>query len=590
MKIKCAIYARYSSENQREASIEDQIRKCKEFASQKGWEILEDHIYFDKAQSGLSIKNRKDFNKLYTLIISKKAPFRYLLVDETSRLSRNINDALKIYHTFKLCYVEVFFVSQGIDTNQEFSEELLTVHALMDNFHIKETAKRTHRGLEGQFIKGFSTGSRHYGYKSTPVYSNRQDIYGRPIPEGYRLEISHEEAETVKRIFKLFGEENYSAKKIANLLNKEVKETGKPKPPRGEYWRVSTIIRILNKELYIGKVVWNKTTTKRDPSTGQRKRTINEFKQWKSKYDANLRIISDELWEMVNSKRNKLERIKNFVEIKKQYSQHLLTPLAKCGECQGTFSIVSGGKYAKYGCSNNWNKGSSCCKNSVKINKGLLEELIICTLIKELSCEETIKGIIDEIYQIIEEYLSKFIVESDVTIVEQELQKINHEIQNIINAIKSGIISEALKQELRESENKKRDLENKLTLLTNSSRPDIRELLTVNDIKSFFNDLVSRLINPESAQEALTLIVSQILIKKEEETCIKVKLFENSKKIVDSILNILAKKDSRIRLQTGTRLQPYTSRVFEIEIMLDGSSFTSDEFLKRETKTTILFK
>ena len=122
----------------------------------------------------------------------------------------------------------------------------------------------------------------------------------------------------------------------------------------------------------------------------------------------------------------------------------------------GIFSIVSGGKYAKYGCSNNWNKGSSCCKNSVKINKGLLEELIICTLIKELSCEETIKGIIDEIYQIIEDYLSKIIVESDVTIVKQELQKINHEIRNMINAIKSGIISEALKQESRESENKKR--------------------------------------------------------------------------------------------------------------------------------------
>jgi len=586
MNIKCAIYARYSSENQKETSIEDQIRKCREFAFKNGWQILEEHIYFDKAQSGLSTQKREQFNELCELISTGKAPFRYLLVDETSRLSRNINDALKIYHTFKLKNVEIFFVNQGINTMQEFSEEFLTFHALIDNMSVKETAKRTHRGLEGQFIKGFSAGGRHYGYKSKPVYSGKMDIYGNPIAEGYILEIFPEEAETVKRIFKLIGEEGYSARRIANLLNKELKETGKPRPPRGDYWRVSTIIRILQNELYIGKLLWNKTKTQRDSATGKRKRIINKFEEWKSRIDDNLRLISDQLWEKVQSRSNKFENTRRFVEIKKQYSTHLLIPYAKCEECGGTFSIVSGGKYAKYGCSNNWNKGSSCCKNSIRIKKTLLEELIIYALIKELANDDSILNLAEEIYKNFENYLGT-IFESDISEIEQKLMKINDEIENMIKAIKSGFISESLKQELKESEKKKKDLENRLTLLKVGSKPDIRQFLTVNDIKAIFNELINKLINPENTMEALSEIVSQIFIKKNDDSSIKIKIIENSERIIDSILKLVAKKDTRIRLQTGTRLQPYTSRTFEIEIILNNDC-NLDLLKKNETNLIIL--
>ena len=53
--MRAAIYARFSSENQREQSIEDQIRVCREFAKRDGITILESHIYFDEAQSGSAV-------------------------------------------------------------------------------------------------------------------------------------------------------------------------------------------------------------------------------------------------------------------------------------------------------------------------------------------------------------------------------------------------------------------------------------------------------------------------------------------------------------------------------------------------------
>ena len=68
IQIKCAIYARYSSENQNETSINDQIRKCREFAASRNWIILENHIYFDKALSGSSIAPREEFKFAKQLI------------------------------------------------------------------------------------------------------------------------------------------------------------------------------------------------------------------------------------------------------------------------------------------------------------------------------------------------------------------------------------------------------------------------------------------------------------------------------------------------------------------------------------------
>jgi len=61
--MRAAVYARFSSDNQREQSIEDQIRVCRDFAGRNQITVLDNHIYFDEAQSG-SIRNRPRLDAL----------------------------------------------------------------------------------------------------------------------------------------------------------------------------------------------------------------------------------------------------------------------------------------------------------------------------------------------------------------------------------------------------------------------------------------------------------------------------------------------------------------------------------------------
>ena len=431
-KIFCAIYARYSSENQDETSIEDQIRKCREFAASRGWVIIDDHIYYDKALSGSSIAPREGFKKLLSIALSGNAPFQYILVSDTSRVARNTLEALQVFASLKFVGIHVFYVNQSIDTAQNTAEEMLTVHALVDSMYIKKISFETRKALEGRVSKGYNGGGRHYGYISKPEYSGKTDKNGNPKADGFRLEIKPDEAKTILRIFELFGIKNYSAKRIATLLNAELKATEHPKPPRGKFWCASTILGskknfrgILNNEIYIGKYSWNKTTQEKN-LTGGKKTVKNDIAKWKIKEKPELRIISDYLWSKVKNRqkeiKDKAQGILN--KAKHLYSENLLTKIAKCGTCGGTFGIVSGGKYGKYGCTTNWNKGSSACPNCIKIKKEILEEAVIATLCKELSKKDPMALIISEIHCSLKEFMEDTVKGRQKATIEYELMTV----------------------------------------------------------------------------------------------------------------------------------------------------------------------
>jgi site-specific DNA recombinase len=95
MTLRCAAYARFSTNKQTPISIEDQIRKCREFAEAKGWKLIEDQIYADEAISGAGA-DRDGLKQLLASARSVPRPFDLILVDDTSRLSRNVGDAARI--------------------------------------------------------------------------------------------------------------------------------------------------------------------------------------------------------------------------------------------------------------------------------------------------------------------------------------------------------------------------------------------------------------------------------------------------------------------------------------------------------------
>src|SRR5690242_8617605 len=127
MRLRCAAYARYSSDRQSPASITDQLRKCRESADAQGWHLLAEHIYTDEALSGAGA-DRPGFMALLQAASSVPRPFDVVLIDDTSRLSRNRAESAKAYERFQYLGIRVVAVSQGIDTQSDQAEVLVTVH------------------------------------------------------------------------------------------------------------------------------------------------------------------------------------------------------------------------------------------------------------------------------------------------------------------------------------------------------------------------------------------------------------------------------------------------------------------------------
>src|SRR5712691_11649731 len=212
--MRYAIYARYSSDLQRQTSIADQLRKCHEFAQSQGWVPVKDCIYTDEAISGVSTE-RPGLQRMLQAALSMHRSFDVVLIDDTSRISRSLPDAVQLFNKLSFAGIRVIAVGQGIDSQSEQADVLVTVHGLVDSLYVKELAKKTHRGLEGALLRGLHAGGRCYGYRNVPAEGG-----------GVKLVIHPEEAAMVQRIFELSAN-GLSLKSIAAELNRE-----KLPPPR----------------------------------------------------------------------------------------------------------------------------------------------------------------------------------------------------------------------------------------------------------------------------------------------------------------------------------------------------------------------
>ena len=165
---RCAMYARFSSDRQSPASIGDQIRKCRDYASLHEWEVLDDHVYTDAGITGTNM-DRDGLKRLLSAATDPAQPFDCILVDDSSRLSRHTADALRIYERLEYFGIRVVAVSQGVDTDSPQSELLVGIHSLIDSVYSREIAQKTHRGLEGRAIEGLATGGRCFGYRTVGI-------------------------------------------------------------------------------------------------------------------------------------------------------------------------------------------------------------------------------------------------------------------------------------------------------------------------------------------------------------------------------------------------------------------------------------
>lgn len=228
--VRCAIYARFSSDLQRPTSIDDQIRRCREFAAHQGWTVLEDFVRVDEAKSAATLAGRDSLNSLLAEVKQKPVPFDCLLVDDTSRLARNLADVLNLNDRLRYQGAFIYAVAQRLDCREKTSRPLLTLHGMMDEQFLQGLAEKVHRGQEGRALAGMQPGGKCFGYRNVPVADpTRGGKYGRSAIIGVRLEIEEEQAQTVRRVFEMYAKGN-SLSTIAKQLNSE--GVLAPQPPR----------------------------------------------------------------------------------------------------------------------------------------------------------------------------------------------------------------------------------------------------------------------------------------------------------------------------------------------------------------------
>lgn len=406
--MRCAIYARYSSDQQRPESIADQIRHCRqEAARHPDWAVADDQIYADEAVSGASVEGRRGLQRMVQAALKKPRPFDLILVDDTSRLSRDVVDTVQHFRELRFNGVDLFFVNQGLHSGRDNAEFLLAIYGAMDSEYIRELGRKTHRGLEGQALHGFSAGGIAFGYRREPLYdATSSDRDGQRRRLGVRWTIDEAEAAVVREIFRLYA----AGRGLAGIaLSLNARSVPCPRQSKGHRvrhdgvgmgWDASSVRVILMNELYRGRTVWNRSRWVRVPGTRRRRRVMRPDSEWIVQDRPDLRIVDEVLWTQTQARRKRVraryDATAQFGKSRSEYGKYLLSGLLVCATCGGGMTIrTGGGSTQKYGCTRRWRRGPSACTNSILIRRDVVEARIAGLLRDKLYSPAGVARLVD---------------------------------------------------------------------------------------------------------------------------------------------------------------------------------------------------
>jgi DNA invertase Pin-like site-specific DNA recombinase len=278
---RVAVYARYSSDMQNPVSIERQTRTCQQFAEQQGWgRVPEAHVFADEAVSG-SRSDRTAYQDLLATIAGSdgRPPFDIVLVEDLSRLTRDMQEATRLVKMAPIWGARVIGVSDGVDTARKGTKLLTYMKAAMAEGFLDELKDRIRGGLRERFLKGYHAGGTVFGFSTEPILdpAGGKDRFGNPRIMGHRILPDPAESEVVKRIFR-DAAAGLSPREIAAALTHE----GTPKPcakyrfekPDGAArqrspWNGGTVRRLISNPRYAGRWRWNRAASFQDPETGR---------------------------------------------------------------------------------------------------------------------------------------------------------------------------------------------------------------------------------------------------------------------------------------------------------------------------------
>ena len=492
--MKVAIYARYSSDNQRDASIADQLRVCREFAARQGWKVVQE--FTDHAISGATLL-RSGFQALMRDALNQR--FDVVLAEALDRFSRDQEDTAGLFKRLTFAGVSIVTLAEGDITHLHVG-----LKGTMNALFLKDLADKTRRGLRGRVELGKSGGGLCYGYRVSRATKGDADATGD-------REIVQAQAEVIRRIFRDYGT-GMSPKAIAKRLNAE-----RCPGPGGAPWNPSTVhgnpargTGILNNELYIGRLVWNRLRYIKDPDTGKRVSRPNPPSELVTTAVPELRIVDDELWNQVKARQLEMRRVASNGDPKQfnlaRRPRYLFSGLTKCAECGGGYVMYWRDRLACFGA-----RSRGTCTNRLTISRQEVEERVLVALRDKLMRRDLFEDFCREYVR----ELNRLRMEHRASLTQgrSELASVEREIRKLIQAIKDGVSALSIKDELLALEARKAELQSRL------EAPEMPELLhpRMSDVyRQKVGSLCLALESEESragARDAIRALIEAIMLE-----------------------------------------------------------------------------
>ena len=485
--MKVAIYARYSSDNQREASIADQFRICREFARKQGWTIAKE--YSDAAVSGATLL-RCGFQAMMSSALRNEVDV--VMAESLDRFSRDQEDTAGLFKRLTFAGVSIVTLAEGDITFLHIG-----LKGTMNAMFLKELADKTRRGLRGRVEIGKAGGGVSFGYRIVRTFENGV------VSTGDR-EIVPEEAEIIRRIFKDYVT-GKSPKQIAKDLNREGL-----RGPRGALWSPSTIhgnpkrgIGILHNELYIGRMVWNRQRFLKDPDTGKRVTRFNPESEWVTSNVPHLRIIDDELWNGVQARYATIQHKWTKAPEGRRFNQfrrpkYLFSGLTKCGECGAGFVVYS---RDHLGCFGTRDRGT--CTNKLTIARQEVESRVLSALQDKLMR----KDFFEEFCREFAKEMNRLRMEqrAGLTSAKREVERIGRRIKKLLDLLLDDEIDMAEgKAEMKALDARRKELE--VQLKTADEPPPLLHPRMADLYKSKVEELAAALQREDTRLEASEML------------------------------------------------------------------------------------
>ncbi|MCL1882621.1 MAG: recombinase family protein [Defluviitaleaceae bacterium] len=402
--LRCVIYARYSSDGQREESIEGQLRECKEYAEQQNMTLI--NTYVDRAISAKT-GNRPEFQKM--IADSARKQFDVVLVWKLDRFARNRGDSATYRAVLKRNRVKVVSAKENISDGPEgiILESLLEGIA---EYYSAELSVKVKRGLTENALKCKANSIPPLGYRVNAERYYELDPLTAPI---------------VLEIFTRYAD-GQTVKEISEDMNRR----GVFSNMKTKFQSKSSMHNLLKNRRYIGEYRFGDTVTPGGMPA----------------------IVPQEIFDKVQSR---MENNKHKPAAKKAVEEYILTTKLFCGKCgvmmTGTAGTSKTGKrHHYYRCSPVKNE-NLCDKKRVK--KDWIERAVVELTRAYVLQDDVIARLADAIVELQKRENTL------VPFLQQQLGEINKKIDNLLTAIEDGLLNASAKNRLDDLEAKKADLQ-----------------------------------------------------------------------------------------------------------------------------------